>query len=40
MSLQEVRIALPTRNMGKIREMRAVLAGLPLHILTYEDFAS
>lgn len=36
--MREIRLAVATRNPGKIREIRKALEGLPLHILTCEDF--
>lgn len=34
-----MRIVLATRNQGKIREMKALLEGLPVEVLTLDDFS-
>ncbi len=36
--MKEIRLAVATRNAGKIREIRKALEGLPLRLLTCEDF--
>ncbi len=36
--MRETSLAVATRNRGKIREIRKALEGLPLRILTWEDF--
>jgi XTP/dITP diphosphohydrolase len=36
--VKEIRLAVATRNQGKIREIGEALRGLPLHLITWEEF--
>lgn len=36
--MREIRLAVATRNRGKIREIKEVLHGLPIRLLTCDDF--